>query len=406
MVKFSHIADCHLGGWRDPRMRELNSLAFEKAIERSISLQVDFVLICGDLYNTALPAIEVVKDSVRILGKLREAKIPVYIIAGSHDYSPSGKTMLGVLEEAGLVINVAKQKEGEGLCLEFTQDPKTGTKMCGIIGRRGALEQSYYEHLNREELESEEGFKVFLFHSALLELKEKGFEEMLAMPLSYLPKGFDYYAGGHVHVICDKEVDGYRVVYPGPLFPNSFDETEKLKGGGFFVYDNGSVTREEVTLKRVVEVLVKSNSHTSEEVMGLLQAALIGKDFSDSIVTIRCKGILGSGKISDIDFSSFVKQIYEMGAYFVMRNTRGLESQAFEAVRIEEEQIDVLEKNLVKEHAGQDKRLGFDVEKEVSFGLELLGALSSEKNEGETKSTYDDRMKAEARKIVEKYLVK
>lgn len=406
MVKFSHIADCHLGGWRDPRMRELNSMAFERAIDRSIALGVDFVLICGDLYNTALPAIEIVRDSVRILGKLRALNIPVYIIAGSHDYSPSGKTMLSVLEEAGLVINVAKQKEGEGLCLQITQDPKTGTKMCGIIGRRGALEESYYKHLNREELEKEEGFKLFLFHSALLELKEKGFEEMLAMPLSYLPKGFDYYAGGHVHIVCDKEVDGYRVVYPGPLFPNSFDEIEKLKGGGFFVYDNGSVTREDVSIKRVVEILVKSNGHSADELMGMLQAELLDKDFTDAIVTVRCKGHLGSGKISDIDFSSYVKEIYSKGAYFVMRNTRGLDSQVFEAVRIEEQQIDVLEKTLVREHAGQDKRLGLDADKEVSFGLDLLDALSSEKNEGETKSTYDDRMKAEARKIVEKYLVK
>ena len=34
--------------------------------------------------------------------------IEVYVIPGSHDFSPSGKTMLDVLENSGLVINVNK----------------------------------------------------------------------------------------------------------------------------------------------------------------------------------------------------------------------------------------------------------------------------------------------------------
>ena len=38
--------------------------------------------------------------------KLYDANIPCFIIAGSHDYSVSGKTFLDVLEHAGFCKNV------------------------------------------------------------------------------------------------------------------------------------------------------------------------------------------------------------------------------------------------------------------------------------------------------------
>ncbi len=58
--RFAHIADCHIGAWVDPRMKELPLINFERAIEISIERNVDFVLISGDLFNTALPGIDLV----------------------------------------------------------------------------------------------------------------------------------------------------------------------------------------------------------------------------------------------------------------------------------------------------------------------------------------------------------
>ena len=67
-------------------------------------------------------------------------------------------------------------------------------------------------------------------------------ENIISQPLSLLPKGFDYYAGGHVHIVDDKQVEGYgRIVYPGPLFPNSFAELEKLERGGFYIVEDGKL---------------------------------------------------------------------------------------------------------------------------------------------------------------------
>ncbi|MFT4313397.1 MAG: DNA repair exonuclease, partial [Candidatus Woesearchaeota archaeon] len=102
-VRFIHIADCHLGSWRDEKLRQVSQDSFEYVISQALSRKVDFVIIAGDLFNTALPSIDILKFAVTQLQKLKDAQIPVYAIAGSHDYSASGKTMLEVLKKAALL---------------------------------------------------------------------------------------------------------------------------------------------------------------------------------------------------------------------------------------------------------------------------------------------------------------
>ena len=91
MVTFAHIADCHLGCWRQEELLRLNFLSFQKVIEQVISRGVDFVLLAGDLFDSAYPPIEILKESFAEFKKLHDANIPVYLIAGSHDFSASGK---------------------------------------------------------------------------------------------------------------------------------------------------------------------------------------------------------------------------------------------------------------------------------------------------------------------------
>ncbi|MEK6951660.1 MAG: DNA repair exonuclease, partial [Nanoarchaeota archaeon] len=193
-MKFAHLADVHIGGWREEELKNLTIESFKKAIEICIEENVGFVLICGDLFNTSIPQIDLIKETASILNKLRDNDIDVYFIPGSHDYSPSGKTMLDVLEEAGLATNVMKFKDNK---LTFTKD-KTGTKLTGMYGRRSSLETLDYQKLEKDHLEKEPGFKIFLFHTTLEEFKPKDLEKIQGESYSSLPKNFNYYAGGHV----------------------------------------------------------------------------------------------------------------------------------------------------------------------------------------------------------------
>ncbi|MBW2998273.1 exonuclease SbcCD subunit D [Candidatus Woesearchaeota archaeon] len=392
MVKFAHLADCHIGGWRDEKLKNLNLQSFIFTIDKCIEENVDFILIAGDLFNTSLPGIDFLKEVVKQLKKLKQINIPVYIIPGSHDFSPSGKTMLSVLEEAELIINVVKGNVEEGkLKLNFTIDPKTGAKITGLLGKKGMLEKSYYNNLVRENLEQEDGFKIFMFHSAITELKPKELENMDSMALSLLPKNFNYYAAGHVHIVKNFNIEGYEnIVYPGPTFPNNFYELETLKQGGFYIYYNGNINYIPIQLKEVLELKIdcsnKTNLEIEEELLNF------NKDVNDKIILIRLSGIMHSGKPSDIDFKKIIHSYYEKGAFFVMKNTFRLKTKKFEEIKVQESSVDELENKLVNEHAGQNNELSLEVEKEKEFTKKLMSILSEEKNEDEKNDEYDGRI--------------
>ena len=85
-MKYSHLADLHLGSWREPKMREVSTQVFLKAIESCIEQAVDFILFAGDIFNTSLPSVDTLKIVTQKLKELHNRQIPVYVIAGSHDF--------------------------------------------------------------------------------------------------------------------------------------------------------------------------------------------------------------------------------------------------------------------------------------------------------------------------------
>ena len=62
-MKFIHLADCHLGGWREPKLQELGISSFKQVVNYAIKEYIGFLLISGDLFDTALPNIELLKES-------------------------------------------------------------------------------------------------------------------------------------------------------------------------------------------------------------------------------------------------------------------------------------------------------------------------------------------------------
>ncbi len=398
-MKFAHMADCHIGGWREPKLTELTTKAFNIAIDRSIKKQVDFVLIAGDLFNTSIPGIHHIKNVVSKLKQLKQSNTPCYIVAGSHDFSPSGKTMLDVLEEAGLLINVVKGEiKDNKLKLKFTIDEKTGTKITGMLGKRGTLEKKHYENLVRENLENESGFKIFMFHTSITELKPKELAKMESNPISLLPKNFDYYAGGHVHIIEHKNLESYRnVTYPGPTFPNSFSELEKLKHGGFYIYEDGNITYEKIELHKVISIELDCNHKSPREIEQELND-ILNQDVKDAIITVRITGTLESGKLTDIDFRQIFEQCYNKGAYYVMKNTAAVKTKELESIKIETRNTDQIEEDIIKEHLGQIKVNKITDELETT--KQLLQLLSKERQEGERVSDFHERILEETKDVL------
>jgi len=394
-MRFAHLADIHIGAWRDPALKDLNLEAFRRAVHIILDKKFDFVLIAGDLFNTAMPSLDHLKQAVILLKRLKKQGISVYAVPGSHDYSPGGRTIIDVLEEAELLVNVMKGEVlGNKLRLSFTIDKKTGAKITGIRGKKGSLEKKDYEMLDVNSLEKEQGFRIFMFHTAIDELKPEELEKMESMPATEMPQGFDYYAGGHVHIVKHKNEEGYKnLVYPGPIFPTNFAELWKLGRGGFYTYEDGKLEFQTLNLKNVHKVELSAENKTPEQLNHELEAAIQNKEFNNTIVLIKVAGMLKSGKPSDINFKSTTSELYNKSAYFVMRNTSHLSSQEFEAIKISSGTAEQIEEELIREYAGKAKTSFTDKQEEMIRNL--IKAISEEQKEGEKKYEYDARMKKE-----------
>lgn len=398
-MKFAHIADCHIGGWREQKMREANEHAFTQTVEKCLAEKVDFVLISGDLFNTAFPAIDSLRMAVEKIKQFKDNNIPVYIIAGSHDSSASGKTIIDVLESAGLVTNVAQGVvENEKLKLKFITDKKTGTKITGLPGKRGGLEKEYYKQLSNEHLETAEGTKIFMFHSAIEELKQKEFAQIDAMSASLLPKNFDYYAGGHVHIVDKKDLEQRKnIVYPGPTFPNSFSEMEKLKCGSFCIIEDGKIKHEKIEIHSTITLQIDCQNKNPGEINIILQKQTSEINANNAIILLRLAGKMREGKTSEIDFNKTIETLQEKGAYFVLRNTAALTSPEFEEIKVTQGTTEDIEEKTINEHAGQYTLVNADTDKTII--KQLLQELSAEKNEAEKNADFEKRIINAADKI-------
>jgi hypothetical protein len=119
-------------------------------------------------------------------------------------------------------------------------------------------------------------------------------------------------------------------------------------------------------------------------------------DVQDSVVLLRVRGVLESGRPSDIKFREMFSDLYDKGAYFVMKNIVKLESKEFEAIKVEQGSVEEVEDRLIKEHLGQIKIKG----DEEGLVKGLMGALSSEKFDGEKNADYEKRLRAEVSKLI------
>jgi len=401
-MKFAHMSDCHLGSWNNhPELERIPNRIFDKAIDICIDEKVDFILISGDLFHTSLPSIDVLSEAVESLKKAVESGINVYGILGSHDYSPSGKTMITVLEKAGLLKNVSpKQENGKLILKEFEEH---GAKITGLFGKKGSLEVELFKDISVKP--DPDKFNIFMLHSAIEEMKPSNLESMNAISLSDLPKNFDYYANGHVHEATWKEIEqnGKKsvIAFPGALFPCNFQELEKNPFGGFYIVstENGiDVKRIDIKEYETILIEIDANGKTPQQVENNIIEKIENSDIDGKIVLIKASGILENGRVSDINFKNISDKC--KSALAVKRNFSQLKTKEFEEVELKSGiGIEDLETDLIKEAVGQID-IGVDKDGEERLILDLMHALEKEKEEGETNAQFISRVIGDALKVL------
>ncbi len=413
-VKFAHISDVHLGAWRNERINELGYKAFETVVNSIIDEGVDFVILSGDLYDVSNPKVEVIDLATRELKKLNDHEIPVYGIMGSHDFSPSNKSMIRPLITAGLFIDVSKGEltENNKLKLNFFLDHKTKIKLTGLRARKRSLEIEDYHDLDRKFLEAEKGPKIFILHTMLNELKPKEFKDMESAPKSLLPQGFDYYAGGHLHKVLPEKLkekgiilnvsEKNNIIYPGCIFPTDFRELERIKCGGFCIV-SGEIRGEELDLKvkfnpiKVIDVesiFLDCTNKSVPDVLNKLKFEISNKDLQDKIVTIRIFGPLSSGKTYELKNNEIIQLFSDKGAYEVSINKNALTTVEYQSISVSVgKSNEEIEAALIKEHASKVKIIDFPIAKIEKKIHQLLSTLGTERQIGTKVMNYNESLK-------------
>ena len=366
MFKFAHMADIHIGAHKDKRLMELEIQAFNESIDICIKEGVKFIIIAGDFFDKPVPELEQVKKIIKKLIELSQSNIPVYVIYGSHDYSPGQDSMIDLLEAAKLIIKIYNPKSVDGkIRLEMYQDKETGVKLAGISARKVGLEKAYFEKLDREYLENQNGFKIFVFHSGIEEFKPsflKGAMDMECIPINWFPKGFNYYAGGHIHKRDEFNIQNYQnIIFPGPSFIGwgTKDYTDVAKGEkrGFYIVsceDNKIIENgiKFVEIKKIegnfieFDVTGKRSKLVNDEINKKLEK----EEVDNKLVVVRIFGELLSGNTSDIDTIGIRKSLTDRNAISPQINRNKLSTKELQKIRISSEDKLEIEDGLFREN--------------------------------------------------------
>lgn len=407
-MRFAHLADIHLGFQKTGPLQDLEGRIFRDAVDECISRNVDFVLVCGDLFHVNIPEMRVQKMAMQKFRDLHDAGIPVYTVYGSHDFSPVSNSAIDLLESAGYLEKVTRASHDADnlLHLDFLVDEKTGAKLAGLSGLKAGRDAEHYRILDRAPLESEPGFKVFLFHGAISEMMGD-IRDDNSMPASYMPAGFDYYAGGHLHTFRHDALPGYaNVVYPGTLFAGYHSDMEVSARGerrGFAVvdFDDHGVTRvDQVVVPGCGYHLaeIDAEGKSAESVNSDLTRIAGEIDPSGRVVILKISGELSSGRTADIDVLGMRRVMGSRGALETLIDRNGLTSKEY---RIRGESAgtrDEIEARTFEGNIGQvrTKRPNLAGAAGVRLAGSLLSVLRQPRPENEKARDYDHRVNSEA----------
>ncbi|HDJ25853.1 MAG TPA: DNA repair exonuclease [Candidatus Bathyarchaeota archaeon] len=312
-LDFVHIADLHLGYAQynlEARLLDFNR-AFEEAVDKILDIKPDFVLICGDLFHHPRPSNVVLEFAIEQLCRLKAAGVPVLAVDGSHDSAPNSVTgtILRPLDRAGLVVHLPSKP---GSCCEGD-----GYYVYGMGYLRGRSKEAVLEDYVRDfpPRPDPSKFNIMAFHFAVA-------HEAVGPPGAFgrvrpeaLPRGFDYYAGGHVHRPLLIELaelglpgEGY-LAYSGSTETVNYREAEHDKG--FYLVSvsaDKEIEVERVRLESPRKFIVFEESITGlspPEATELILDRVKAMDERDAILVPIITGELPPGaSLSEIDLTA------------------------------------------------------------------------------------------------------
>jgi DNA repair exonuclease SbcCD nuclease subunit len=189
MVQILHISDTHLGKRQHSLAEREKDIydVFSQLIDIAIKERVDAVIHSGDLFDVSNPTTNALVIAVKILKKLKDANIPFLSIPGDHD-TPKRKGYIiphNILTELDLIKILNYDKPYIIKDIEIYGIPHIPTVSKNVLVS------------TLSSLKPKSSRSILLLHQGVKQILP--YDGSWQMELGSLPKGFGYYALGHLH---------------------------------------------------------------------------------------------------------------------------------------------------------------------------------------------------------------
>lgn len=282
-MRLIHTADWHLGRRlkgvdRTPEI----AAALEQLLHQAKTLQVDAVLIAGDIFDIPNPTAAAERVAYQFFCGLEQANIPAVAIAGNHDSAYRIDSIANLLSLAG-VRALGKPRRGEegGAMILDTASGKLCVGAMPFASERRLLDAATlwenddgeYQRIYREivtyllqdlsQCFRDDCVNVLMAHltidGARLAYSEVPYytRSTYALAADTLPAAAQYIALGHIHAY-QSIPNPTPTYYPGSLIQLDFGEAQQKKGFCLVTVEPGKTAEVEfhpLTCQRPLQVI-------------------------------------------------------------------------------------------------------------------------------------------------------
>jgi exonuclease SbcD len=347
MITLLHLADLHIGMENHGRIDPVSGLhtrlidyleRLDEAIDLGLAAGADAVLIAGDVYKSRTPNPTHQREFAKRINRLRRADLPVVILTGNHDISPTAGRAHSIEIFETLMVDGVTIADRPRLHL--------------IETRAGPLQLIALPWITRHALLTKEELRLasFLEIEAMLLLRVENFLRSTAEQLDpdmpavltihgsidgattgaerqimlgkdlVLPRslvalpGIDYVAMGHIH---KHQALGEHppIVYPGSIERVDFGEEHEDKGCVLVEIEKGNTRWRFQRLAARPFVTVEVDVRGSPEPQARVAVAIEKHDLRNAVVRVKVETRAEQAPLLRTD--EIQRQLEEAGAFSI-----------------------------------------------------------------------------------------